>query len=155
MWHRGLGGIAVDHRERARNVIRTLESESFYCDCPDCQEQMLSLRDAGLFYLNDFTPEAAERYKAMREQLRERRQEIARCQASKAKPIRLPRGKGIANSLLVSLDSPTVEEERERARLTRKAMRCAASPTSDKPQVENVVPGKASSPKGKAQGIGQ
>jgi hypothetical protein len=66
-----------------------------------------------------------------------------RCQASKTKPVRLPQGKGISGSPLVRLDSPTVEEEREHARLTRKAMRYNASPTSDKPQVDNVVPGKA------------
>jgi hypothetical protein len=66
-----------------------------------------------------------------------------RCQASKTKPVRLPQGKGISGSPLVCLDSPTVEEEREHTRLTRKAMRYNASPTSDKPQVDNVVPGKA------------
>lgn len=84
----------MDHREKARNVIRTLESESFYCDCPDCQEQML-LRDAGLFYLDDFTSEAAERYKTMREQLRERRQEIAKLK--KSIPERSQRGAEAVN----------------------------------------------------------
>jgi len=40
------------------------------CPCPDCGEQFL-LRDAGLFYLNDFSPEAERLHQQKREELKE------------------------------------------------------------------------------------
>jgi len=68
----------------AREIIRSLEENRFYGECPCCGEPIL-LRDAGLFYLDDFPPEAEELYKqrleglkAQEKEIRERRKEISR-----------------------------------------------------------------------------
>ncbi len=59
----------------AKEVIRTLEENRFYAECPCCGEPIL-LRDAGLFYLDDFSPEAEELYKERLDELREQEKEI-------------------------------------------------------------------------------
>jgi len=59
----------------AKETIRTLEENRFYAECPCCGEQIL-LRDAGLFYLDDFSAEAEELYKERLEELREEEKEI-------------------------------------------------------------------------------
>ncbi len=68
----------------AKEIIHTLEENRFYAECPCCGEPIL-LRDAGLFYLDDFSPEAEELYKqrleglkAEENEIRERRREISR-----------------------------------------------------------------------------
>ena len=68
----------------AKEIIRTLEENRFYAECPCCGEPIL-LRDAGLFYLDDFSPEAEDLYKQRLDELkeqgkevRERRKEISR-----------------------------------------------------------------------------
>ena len=75
-----------------------------------------------------------------------------RCQVSKTKPVRLPRGKGTSGSPLVRLDGPTVEEEREHARLTQKAVRTSADVTPDKNKKNNVASPDAAQPDGNAKG---
>jgi hypothetical protein len=47
--------------KEAKDIIRTLEENNFYVECPCCGEQIL-LKDAGLFYLDDFSPEAEKLY---------------------------------------------------------------------------------------------
>jgi hypothetical protein len=74
------------------------------------------------------------------------------CQASKTKSVRLPRGKGTSGSPLVRLDGPTVEEEREHARLTQKALRTGADVTLDKNKKNNVASPDAAQPDGNAKG---
>ena len=74
------------------------------------------------------------------------------CQASKIKPVRLPQGKGILGSPLVRLDSPTVQEEREHARLAQKAVRTGADVTPDKNKKDNVASPDAAQPDGNARG---
>jgi len=59
----------------AKEIIRTLEENRFYAECPCCGEKIL-LRDAGLFYLDDFSAEAEELYKERLEELREEEKEI-------------------------------------------------------------------------------
>lgn len=68
----------------AKEIIHTLEENRFYMECPCCGEPIL-LKNAGLFYLNDFSPEAEELYKQrldglkeQERQIRERRKEISR-----------------------------------------------------------------------------
>ena len=51
-----------------QGIIRSLEENNFYAECPCCGEPIL-LRDAGLFYLDDFSPEAEELYKKHVKQL--------------------------------------------------------------------------------------
>ena len=59
----------------AREIIRTLEENRFYAECPCCGEQIL-LRDSGLFYLDDFSPEAEELYKQRLDELKQHAEEI-------------------------------------------------------------------------------
>ena len=68
----------------AKGIIRTLKENRFYAECPCCGEPIL-LRDAGVFYLDDFSPEAEELYKQRLDELkeqdkgiRERRKRISR-----------------------------------------------------------------------------
>lgn len=60
-----------------KKIIRSLEEGKLYaeCPCPDCGEQFL-LKDAGLFYLDDFSPEAKELYQQQLEELKEREKSI-------------------------------------------------------------------------------
>lgn len=60
---------------KAQEVILALRSGAFYCECPACERPM-RLRDASLFYLDDFSPEAADRYRQLREDVKERRKAL-------------------------------------------------------------------------------
>lgn len=63
---------SVNYKE-AKEVIKTLKAANFYCECPcGCGEE-LRLRDADLFYLDDFTPKAKSAHKELVEGLKERR----------------------------------------------------------------------------------
>ncbi len=69
--------------KEAKDIIRGLEENNFYVECPCCGEQVL-LRDAGLFYLDDFSPEAEKLYqekvaecKVREKELREKRKKIS------------------------------------------------------------------------------
>lgn len=58
--------------EEAKEVIRTLESSRSYAQCPCCEEPIL-LKDAGLFYLDDFSPNGEELNQEMLQDLKERK----------------------------------------------------------------------------------
>jgi predicted Holliday junction resolvase-like endonuclease len=73
----------------ATGIIQTLVSARFYADCPCCGETIL-LKDAGLFYLDDFSPAAADIYSGLLDSLKERRKEL------------LESRKGITQSSLVT-----------------------------------------------------
>jgi predicted Holliday junction resolvase-like endonuclease len=69
--------------KEAKEIIRTLEENNFYVECPCCGEPIL-LKDAGLFYLGDFSSEAEQLYqqkvaecKLREKQLREKRKKIS------------------------------------------------------------------------------
>lgn len=62
-------------KTESREIIRTLERGNFYAECPCCGGTM-QLRKAGLFYLNDFTPEAEAIYKERIAELKEREKEL-------------------------------------------------------------------------------
>lgn len=59
----------------AKQVIKTLEDEGFYAVCPCCDEPVL-LSHCGLFYLDEFTEEANERYEQYLNELREEKVEL-------------------------------------------------------------------------------
>lgn len=59
----------------AKDLIGTLESDGFYALCPCCDEP-ISLKDAGLFYLDQFTPEAKVLYVQHKKELKEREKEL-------------------------------------------------------------------------------
>ncbi len=90
-----LGGLFMNLTKEAKEIIRTLEENRFYVECPCCGEPIL-LKDAGLFYLDDFSPEAQELYKQhldeLKEQeegIRERRKEISRGSKVKATAVNI------------------------------------------------------------------
>lgn len=61
--------------KEANGVISSLESGHFYGQCPCCEEPIL-LKDAGLFYLNDFSPDAEQRYQQLLQDLKERKKDL-------------------------------------------------------------------------------
>jgi predicted Holliday junction resolvase-like endonuclease len=70
--------------KEAKEIIHTLEKNNFYVECPCCGEP-IPLKDAGLFYLDDFSPEAEELYrqklaacKIREKEIREERKAISR-----------------------------------------------------------------------------
>lgn len=65
----------MSEKAKAREMIATLEKGRFYAECPCCREP-ISLRDAGLFYLDDFTSEAAERYRTLVEEQKDRKKAL-------------------------------------------------------------------------------
>ena len=69
--------------KEAKEIIRTLEENRFYAECPCCGEPIL-LKDAGLFYLDDFSPDAEKLYqqklaecKISEKEIREKRKKIS------------------------------------------------------------------------------
>lgn len=58
--------------KEAHEVIRTLESSRSYAQCPCCEEPIL-LKDAGLFYLDDFPPDAEQLHQQLLQDLKERK----------------------------------------------------------------------------------
>jgi predicted Holliday junction resolvase-like endonuclease len=62
---------------KARGIIRTLQEKGFYAECPCCGEPV-RLRDCGLFYLDEFTPEAEEIYNQLTDDLAERKREMSK-----------------------------------------------------------------------------
>jgi len=69
------------NQKAAKELIQTLSENKFYCECP-CGCGEILLKDAGLFYLDDFTDEAYERYKEMKAELQNRKKNM------KARPER-------------------------------------------------------------------
>ena len=61
--------------KEAKEIIRTLEENNFYVECPCCGEPIL-LKDAGLFFLDDFSPEAVKLYQQKLKECRIREKEI-------------------------------------------------------------------------------
>lgn len=85
----------MNFAREAKEVIHSLESDRFYVECPCCGEPIL-LKDAGLFYFDDFSPEAEELYrKRVKElkdrdkDLRERRRAIPQVSEVKAKAVNI------------------------------------------------------------------
>ena len=58
--------------KEASEVIRTLGARRCYAQCPCCEEPIL-LKDAGLFYLDDFSPDADKLYQQLLQDLKERK----------------------------------------------------------------------------------
>ena len=61
--------------KEAKEIIQTLEANRFYAECPCCGEPIL-LKDAGLFYLDDFSPEAEDLYQQKVAECKEREKEL-------------------------------------------------------------------------------
>ena len=61
--------------KEAKEIIHTLEENNFYAECPCCGETVL-LKDAGLFYLDDFSSEAERLYQQKLQECKIREKEI-------------------------------------------------------------------------------
>ena len=59
----------------AKEIIQILEENRFCTECPCCGEQIL-LKDVGLFYFDDFSPEAEKLYQKKLQECRIREKEI-------------------------------------------------------------------------------
>jgi predicted Holliday junction resolvase-like endonuclease len=60
----------------AREIVKTLGSGKFWCECPcGCGEE-INLKSAGLFFLNELSPKALTAQKAMLDNLKERRSNL-------------------------------------------------------------------------------
>jgi predicted Holliday junction resolvase-like endonuclease len=59
----------------ARAIIKALEDGNVMAECPCCGEPV-RLRDAGLFFLDDFTKDAAALYQELRSEQKERRKQL-------------------------------------------------------------------------------
>jgi len=64
-----------DYKE-AKEIINTLKSGNFYCDCPCGCGESISLNDTDLFYLDDFSARGKEAYQELLAGLKEQRSEI-------------------------------------------------------------------------------
>ena len=66
--------VFMKSKSEAKRIIQVLQNSHAYAECPCCKKHIM-LKEAGLFYLDDFSPEAEELYQRRCEQLDERRQE--------------------------------------------------------------------------------
>jgi len=64
----------MDLKKEAKEVIQTLKGGQFLAECT-CGETM-RLKDAGLFYLDDFTPQAQKLYEQRQADLKEQEKEL-------------------------------------------------------------------------------
>ena len=65
----------MNFSKEAKEIIHTLEANQFYAECPCCGKPIL-LKDAGLFYLDDFSPEAEKLYQDKLQECKIREKEI-------------------------------------------------------------------------------
>lgn len=59
-------------KKEIKETINALTNGQFHIGCPDCQTE-INLSQAGLFHLDDFTPEAETIYKQKLDELKEQR----------------------------------------------------------------------------------
>ena len=59
-------------KKEIRDTLYALNNGKFHIECPSCAEE-IKLSEAGLFHLDNFTPESRDIYKRMREEQKERR----------------------------------------------------------------------------------
>jgi predicted Holliday junction resolvase-like endonuclease len=65
----------MSKKSKAKDIVKTLEQRGFYAECPNCEET-IKLKDANLFYLDEFKAGAREVYEAWRQEQRERRAQL-------------------------------------------------------------------------------
>lgn len=62
-------------KREAKQIVKALENGDFMAECPCCGEPM-KLKDAGLFYLDDFTEDATDLFSQYSTDLKERRKAL-------------------------------------------------------------------------------
>jgi predicted Holliday junction resolvase-like endonuclease len=65
----------VDLTTSANEIIQSLSDRGLYAVCPCC-DRPVQLRDCGLFYLDDFTPQAKQVHEQLLAALKERLREL-------------------------------------------------------------------------------
>ncbi|MGD9116770.1 MAG: Holliday junction resolvase-like protein [Dehalococcoidia bacterium] len=71
----------MQENKQAGQIIDMLKAGDFYAECPDCGDSVM-LRDAHLFYLDDFNEKASETYEQYQLELKEMRAELKRRKAN-------------------------------------------------------------------------
>src|SRR3990172_1609302 len=61
--------------KEAKEIIQTLESGDVYIQCPCCAIP-IKAKDAGLFYLDDLTPDAQKLYEQQQKETKEREKSL-------------------------------------------------------------------------------
>jgi predicted Holliday junction resolvase-like endonuclease len=94
-------------KKEIKEIIQSLNGNNFHATCPNCYDEF-KLKDAGLFHLDNFTPEALDLYKAMQEGLKERRADL---KEEKAKiPLRSETGaKAVNIGFVLERIAPTLD----------------------------------------------
>ena len=59
-------------KQEIKETLDALNNGNFHIECPSCQEE-IKLSEAGLFHLDNFTPESQDVYKSMLEEQKKRR----------------------------------------------------------------------------------
>lgn len=97
-----------NHQE-ANEIIKTLKDNNFYCECPcGCGEE-IALRDAGLFFLDDFPDNAEKVYKEYLQDLKDRRQELKNRKVNmKVRPERV--AKSVNIGFILERLAPTLKK---------------------------------------------
>ena len=62
-------------KKEIKETLNALNNGEFHVECPSCDEEV-NLSEAGLFHLDDFTPEALDIYKDMVEEQKKRRAKL-------------------------------------------------------------------------------
>ena len=62
-------------KKEINEILETLNNGQFHIECPSCEEEV-KLKEAGLFHLDNFTPEAHEVYKGMLQEQKKRRADL-------------------------------------------------------------------------------
>jgi predicted Holliday junction resolvase-like endonuclease len=62
--------------KEAKEIITTLKSGKFHCDCPCGCGKEIKLNDTDLFYLDDFSAKGQEAYQELLSDLKEQRAEL-------------------------------------------------------------------------------
>jgi hypothetical protein len=62
-------------KKEINEILDALNNGKFHVECPSCEEEV-KLSDAGLFHLDNFTPESRDIYKSMVEEQKERRADL-------------------------------------------------------------------------------
>lgn len=96
--------------KEANEVIRTLESSRSYAQCPCCEEPIL-LKDAGLFYLDDFPPHAEQAYQQLLQDLQEQ-QKVLRARRKTISKTSEVGAKAVNIGFILERIAPSMEEFR-------------------------------------------
>jgi len=100
----------METKAQARELIASLRRGPYLVECPCCGESV-QLRDASLFHLNDFTPEAKVFLEQRRTELREQKKELKERRRSIPKTSELS-AKSVNIGLILERLAPSLKQFR-------------------------------------------